>query len=53
MKAKAKVLPLALKAQRYDLAAHVLVYGMLKAKAAQKDRINGKKRTTRRKPERP
>lgn len=36
----AKLLEVALEEQRYDLAAHVLVYGLLKVKSE----ANGKKR---------
>ena len=36
----AKLLEVALEEQRYDLAAHVLVYGLLKVKSE----TNGKKR---------
>ena len=40
----AKLLEVALEEQRYDLAAHVLVYGLLKAKSE----VNDKKRRTKR-----
>jgi hypothetical protein len=44
-----KLLKYALDKQRYDLAAHVLVYGLLKARIEQ----NGKKRRSKRQPKRP
>jgi len=43
-----KVLKHALETQNYDLAAHALVYGMVKAKIDQ----NGKKRRFKRQPKR-
>lgn len=40
----AKLLKVALEAQRYDLAAHVLVYGLIKAKQdGKKARRKGRK----------
>ena len=44
-----KLLKFALEKQNYELAAHVLVYGLIKTIV---DR-NGKKRRTKRQPERP
>ena len=43
-----KLLKVALEKQNYELAAHVLVYGLLKAKSEQ----NGKKRRAKRQSER-
>ena len=43
-----KLLKYALQNQRYDLAAHVLVYGLIKAKVEE----NGKKRRPQRQPKR-
>jgi hypothetical protein len=44
-----QLLKYALDNQRYDLAAHVLVYGLVKAKIEE----NGKKRRPKRQPKRP
>ena len=44
-----KLLKYALDKQHYDLAAHVLVYGLIKAKIEE----NGKKRRSKRQPKRP
>jgi hypothetical protein len=44
-----QLLKYALDNQRYDLAAHVLVYGLIKAKIEE----NGKKRRPKRQPKRP
>ena len=44
-----KLLKYALDKQHYDLAAHVLVYGLIKAKIEE----NGKKRRPKRQPKRP
>jgi len=49
MPAKLKVLQVALSRQDYNLAAHALVYGLLKVKAED----NGKKRSTKRQSKRP
>jgi len=49
MPAKLKLLQVALSRQDYNLAAHTLVYGLLKVKAED----NGKKRSTKRQPKRP
>ncbi len=43
-----KILKYALENQHYDLAAHVLVYGLVKAKIKE----NGKKRRPQRQPKR-
>ena len=43
-----KLLKVALEKQNYELAAHALVYGLLKTKAQE----NGKKRRTKRQSER-
>jgi len=48
MAGKLKVLQAALERQNYDLAAHTLVYGLVKAKAED----NGKKRSSKRQPKR-
>jgi len=48
MTIKLNLLQVALSNQNYDLAAHALVYGMVKVKAEQND----KKRRTTRKPKR-
>jgi len=48
MTIKLNLLKVALSNQNYDLAAHALVYGMVKVKAEQND----KKRRTTRKPKR-
>ncbi len=52
MTAKLKVLHVALKKQDYDLAAHAIVYGMVKAKV-QENQKNGKKRSPRGQSKRP
>jgi len=49
MPAKLKVLQVALEKQNYDLAAHTLVYGLVKVKAED----NGKKRSSKRQSKRP
>lgn len=49
---KIKILPLAVRTRRYDLAAHAIVYGMLKA-TIQENQRNGKKRSTAPQSERP
>ncbi len=46
-----KLLKGALQQQRYDLAAHIIVYGMIKAKAKE-NRRNGQKRSSARQPKR-
>jgi len=46
-----KILRVALEKQEYDLAAHVLVYGLVKAKVEESNQ-NGKKRSTSRQPKR-
>jgi hypothetical protein len=48
---KLKILRVALERQDYNLAAHVLVYGLVKAKA-QENNQNGKKRSPQGQPER-
>jgi hypothetical protein len=48
MAVKLKLLQVALAEQNYDLAAHALVYGMVKVKAEQND----KKRRTKGQPKR-
>ena len=48
MSAKLRVLQVALSRQDFDLAAHTLVYGLVKAKAE----ANGKKRRSKRQPKR-
>jgi len=48
---KRKLLRTALLQERFDLAAHALVYGMLREKV--KESQNGKERRTQRQPERP
>jgi hypothetical protein len=52
MTTKLKLLRVALESQQYDLAAHAIVYGMVKAKAEEQQR-NGKKRSPARQPKRP
>ncbi len=47
-----KVLRVALERQNYELAAHVLVYGLVKAKTMEGTRSNGKKRSTKEQPKR-
>lgn len=49
MAAKVKALQVALERQNYDLAAHTLVYGLVKVKVED----NGKKRSPKRQPKRP
>jgi len=51
MPGKLRVLQVALERQNYDLAAHVLVYGLVKAKV--EESRNGKKRRPKGQPERP
>jgi len=48
MAVKLNLLKVALANQNYDLAAHALVYGMVKVKAEEND----KKRTSKRQPKR-
>jgi hypothetical protein len=52
MSTKLKILQVALATQDYDLAAHAIVYGMIKAKI-QENKQNGKKGTTPGQPKRP
>jgi len=52
MTAKLKILRVALESQRYDLAAHAIVFGMVKAKV-QENQKNGKKGSTPRESKRP
>jgi|GEM_PF-1963437 len=52
MTAKLKVLRVAIESQQYDLAAHALVFGMVKAKV-QENQKNGKKGSTPRESKRP
>jgi len=52
MTIKLKVLRVALESQDYDLAAHAIVYGMVKAKV-QENNKNGKKGSTPRESKRP
>lgn len=51
MTTKLKILHVALAKQDYDLAAHALVYGMVKAKI-QENQQNGKKGSPTRQPKR-
>ena len=52
MTTKLKVLRVALEKQDYDLAAHAIVYGLVKAKV-QEQQKNGKKRSPRGQSKRP
>lgn len=49
---KLRILRVALERQDYNLAAHVLVYGLVKAKV-EETRENGKKRSPQGQPKRP
>ena len=50
---KLKILHLALEKQDYNLAAHTLVYGLIKAKIEEKNRKDAKKRSAKGQSERP
>ena len=52
MTSKPKILHVALARQHYDLAAHVILYGLLKAKVKEKQK-NGEKRSPARQSKRP
>jgi len=52
MSDKLKVLHLALQRRDYDLAAHAIVYGMVKAKLKESQRNGTKKRSPRGQPKR-
>ena len=53
MAVKLKVLQVALSRQNFDLAAHTLVYGLVKAKIEEKNRKDAKKRSAKGQSERP
>lgn len=47
-----KLLKVALEKQDYTLAAHTIVYGLVKAKVDERNNANGKKRRPKGQPER-
>ena len=52
MTVKLNLLKVALSNQNYDLAAHALVYGMVKAKVEESKQKNGQKRRSKEQPKR-